>query len=78
MQDQNIIIFLDKIKKLIELGAYPKAIIELDATMEILEKHTREKKGKLFQEMEMQYSGSAEDLRLKMNEFLRWANSRFS
>lgn len=48
MEDQNVVIFLDKIKKILELGNKPKAIVELDAVIHVLEKKIRKSKGNRF------------------------------
>ncbi len=78
MEDQNVIILLDKIHKYIELKAYPKAIIDIEATIELLEKHKRDHQGKLFDELPAVYNDPvSEELRLKINEIARWANTRF-
>ncbi len=47
VDDQNVIIYLDKIKKLLELGNKPKAIIEIEAIIIMLTKQVAKKKGKL-------------------------------
>ncbi|MHA2401557.1 MAG: hypothetical protein ACXADH_01080 [Candidatus Kariarchaeaceae archaeon] len=81
MEDQNVIILLDKLKKLVELGAKPKAISEIDGTIAILEKNLTKLRGKLFDELHspMGADGSNDEvLRLKINEFIRWANNRFT
>jgi len=43
MENQNVIIFLDKIKKLIELGNKPKAISEIEIITIQLERQIRKK-----------------------------------
>ena len=81
MEDPNVIILLDKIKKLIELGNKPKAIQEIEVTIEILEKHSKKPHGKLFEELysPMGADGTHDEvLRLKINEMARWINNRFN
>jgi len=48
MEDQNVILFMDKIKKLIELGNKPKAVSEIEALDVLLQKAITRKKGKHF------------------------------
>lgn len=51
MEDQNIILFLDKIKKLIELGNKPKAVTEIESLELVLTREITKKKkaSSLFQ-----------------------------
>lgn len=48
MEDQNVVLFLDKIKKLLELGNKPKAIQEIEQLEILLIHAVTKKKGKLF------------------------------
>ena len=85
MEDQNIIIFLDKIKKLIELGNTPKAADEIDTLIMELERHIRKRRGMVIvpliipgtDEMSkpMQF---ARDNSQKINEIIQFINKRFS
>ena len=87
MDDQNVIIYLDKIKKLIELGNKPKAITEIDAIMVMLNKKMARKNGKLFQLIVIPQATETErsnpifmrdfELGHKMNEILTFLNDRF-
>jgi hypothetical protein len=78
MEDQNVIILLDKIKKLIDLGNKPTAISEIDGTIAVLQKNVN--KDKIFEEIFTQYQLDSNDevLRLKVNEIVRWLNNRFN
>lgn len=88
MDDNNVVMFLDEIKKLIELGNKPQAVIEIDVLVEILNKAIRRKKGKLFQlitipqptETEMANPIFMRDFELahKINEMAVFLNDRFS
>lgn len=85
MEDQNIIIFLDKIKKLIELGNTPKAVIDMDALIIKLEHKLRKQNGKVINPLSIplvdeisktkQFSA---DNRKKINEIIRFINMRYS
>ena len=85
MEDQNIIIFLDKIKKLIELGNTPKAVIDMDALIIELEHKLRKQNGKVIKPLHIplvdeiskpkQFSA---DNRKKINEIIRFINMRYS
>ena len=48
MEDQNIILFLDKIKKLLEIGNKPKAITEIETLETLLVRAVNKKQGKRF------------------------------
>ena len=85
MENQNIIIFLDKIKKLIELGNTPKAADEIDTLIIQLEHHIRKKQGMVIVPLiipnvdgisqSIQFSL---DNRKKLNEIIQFINKRFS
>lgn len=83
MEDQNVIIFLDKVKKLIELGNKPKAIIEIDALMELLNKNVARSTGKIepvhIPDKDFgisPYEFGIEN-RQKINEIINFLNRRF-
>ena len=85
MEDQNIIIILDKIKKLIELGNTPTAVSEIDTIIVQLEHHIRKKQGKIIIPLpivsieEISHSKQfALDNRKKLDEVIRFINKRFS
>ncbi len=85
MEDQNIIIILDKIKKLLELGNTPTAISEIETIIVQLEHHIRKKQGKIIIPLpvvsigEISYSEAlALDNRKKLNEIIQFINKRFS
>jgi len=73
MDDQNVIIFLDKIKKLLELGNKPKAITEIEAIMEMLTKQITRKNGKLILPIPHPVTESEN----KLNEIIHFINGRF-
>ena len=85
MENQNIIIFLDKMKKLIELGNTPKAADEIDTLIIQLEHHIRKKQGMVIVPLiipnvdgisqSIQFSL---DNRKKLNEIIQFINKRFS
>ena len=85
MEDQNIIIFLDKIKKLLELGNKPKAIAEIEVIMVILQNKIAKKNGKLFRLITIPQQTEATDSTLrdfelahKVNEIITFLNERYS
>jgi len=85
MENQNVIIFLDKIKKLIELGNKPKAISEIEIITIQLEHQIRKKQGKIIlpllipsaQNITKSKSFSL-DNRKKLNEIIHFINGRFA
>ena len=85
MENQNIIIFLDKIKKLIELGNTPKAADEIDTLIIQLEHHIRKKQGMVIVPLVIpNVDGISQsiqfslDNRKKLNEIIQFINKRFS
>ncbi len=85
MEDQNVVIILDKIKKLIELGNTPKAVSEIQTIITQLEHHIRKKKGKIITPLpivsskEISHSKQfALDNRKKINEIITFMNKRFA
>lgn len=85
MQDQNIIIFLDKIKKLIELGNKPKAVLEIESLISLLEIHIRKKRGVVILPLLVSSINGisnvtvfAKDNRAKINEIIQFLNKRFA
>ena len=88
MEDQNIIIFLDKVKKLIELGNKPKAVTEIESIMEILQKQINLKKGKVIIPITIPEPTDTEkanpiflrdyELAGKINEIINLINQRWS
>ncbi len=85
MENQNIIIFLDKIKKLIELGNTPKAADEIDTLIIQLEHHIRKKQGMVIVPLVIPNVDETSqpiqfslDNRKKLNEIIQFINKRFS
>jgi len=87
MEDQNIIILLDKIKKLLELGNKPKAILEIETTIIMLERKLAKEKGSRFTSLHIEQELPGVELsehgkftemnRQKINEIIRFLNERF-
>jgi len=73
MDDQNVIIYLDKILKLLELGNKPKAITEIEAIMVMLDKQVARKKGLLI--LPILHAQTETDN--KVNEIIHYINGRF-
>ncbi len=88
MDDQNVVIFMDKVKKLVELGNKPLAVIELDSLIHVLERQILKKKGKRFLLITIPDPTETEkanpifmrdfELAHKLNEILLFLNERFS
>ena len=85
MENQNIIIFLDKMKKLIELGNTPKAADEIDTLIIQLEHHIRKKQGMVIVPLVIPNVDETSqpiqfslDNRKKLNEIIQFINKRFS
>lgn len=87
MEDQNFILFLDKIKKLIELGNRPKAVSEIEALETLLIHQVNKKKGKLFLPITIPEPTETEkanpiflrefELANKVNEIINFLNNRY-
>ncbi len=87
MEDQNVIIFMDKVKKLLEIGNKPQAIIEIDSLMTLLERAQLKKKGKRFLPITIPEATETEkanpifmrdfELANKQNEVINFLNGRF-
>ena len=85
MDNQNVIIFLDKVKKLIELGNKPQAISEIETIIIQLEHQIRKKQGKIIvpllipsiQEISNEKLFCT-DNRKKLNEIIHFINKRFA
>ena len=84
MDNQNVIIFLDKIKKLIELGNKPQAIIEIETIIIQLEHQIRKKQGKIILPLlvpSIQEISNEKlfciDTRKKQIEIINFINKRF-
>ena len=87
MEDQNIILFLDKIKKLIELGHKPKAVSEIETLETLLNHQISKKKGKLFLPIVIPEPTETEkanpiflrdfELANKVNEIINFLNNRY-
>ena len=87
MEDQNIVLFLDKIKKLIELGNKPKAVTEIDALETMLIREINKKKGKLFLPITIPEPTETEkanpiflrefEVAHKVNEIVNFLNNRY-
>jgi len=85
MENQNVIIFLDKIKKLIELGNTPKAISEIEIIIIELERQIRKKQGKIILPLVIpsvhnitKSKSFSLDNRKKLNEIIHFINGRFA
>jgi len=86
MEDQNIILFLDKIKKLIELGNKPKAVTEIESLELVLTREITKKKGKQFIPISVPTPTEADKSNLiimrdfeicnKVNEIIYFLNNR--
>jgi len=80
MEDQNIIIFLDKIQKLLELGNKQKSIDEITTLILELEHKISKQKGKLFQPIIISQDEKDTPIKLmqfKVNEIINFLNERF-
>lgn len=85
MEDQNVVILLDKFKKLLELGNVPKVITEMDTVILMLEKQLLKSKGSRFQSLHVPDVDSIShpdaefhtDTRRKINEIIKFLNERF-
>jgi len=87
MEDSNILIFLDKIKKLLELGNKPKAILEIDGLELLLSREISRKKGKQFVPITIPPATETEkanpifmrefELANKINEIIYFLNNRY-
>jgi len=87
MEDQNVVIFMDKIKKLIELGNTPTAIAEIDTLEITLTRAITKKKGKLIIPITIPETTDTEkanpiflrefELAGKVNEIINFINGRF-
>lgn len=88
MEDTNIIMFMDKIHKLIELGNKPKALTEIEVLMEMLQKQINNKKGKIIIPITIPQPTETEranpiflrefELAGKVNEIIKIINERWS
>lgn len=85
MDNQNVIIFLDKIKKPIEIGNKPKAISEIETITIQLEHQIRKKQGKIIVPLLIpsveEISNEklfCTDNRKKLNEIISFINKRFA
>jgi len=77
LQNQNIIIFLDKIKKLLELGHIPKALLEIDGLVDILNKEELRKNGLNIMYLVPEDPLNPTRIELKLNEIATFLNKRF-
>lgn len=79
MEDQNVVIFLDKIKKLLEQGKYPQAQSAIEALEVELEHNIRKMNGKIIEpihisdDIDYPVLGSYN----KINEIIHFINKRF-
>ena len=72
MEDQNIIILLDKFKKMLELGNKDKVILDMDATIITLERNVTKAKGLRIQPLLPETKCDK-----KINEIVDFINKRF-
>ena len=87
MDDNNLIMLLDKIKKNLERGAVPIAIADIDAALLVLQRHVDKAKGKRFQPMVISQMTDVErnnailqrnfELTKRFNEIVFFLNERF-
>lgn len=87
MEDANVIVFLDKIKKLLELGNKPKAIDEIDGLELLLTRQISLKNGKQFMPITIPQPTETEkanpifmrdfELAHKINEIIHFLNNRY-
>lgn len=87
MEDQNVIIFMDKIKKLLELGNKSKAITEIDTLETMLGRAISKKKGKVIIPITIPQATETEmanpifmrefEIAGKVNEIISFLNGRF-
>ena len=90
MDDMNTLQILDKIKKNIERGAVPIAMIEIESTMTMIDRKINLAKGKRFDELHIQQDlplmisetsmatqKELTETRQKCNEIIRFLNERF-
>lgn len=87
MEDQNVLIYLDKIKKLLELGNKDKAITEIDTLEMTLSRAIAKKKGHLILPILIPQPTETEksnpillrefELANKFNEIIHFINGRF-
>lgn len=73
MEDQNIIILLDKFKKMLEMGNKDKVILDMDATIITLERHVVKSKGIRIQPLIDPQTACDK----KINEVVHYINKRF-
>jgi len=72
-----MVLFLDKVMKLLELGNKPKAIIEIHTLISLLERQITKKKGKQILPIPIA-AISDQDVDLqKINEIINFINNRF-
>ena len=73
MEDQNVVILLDKFKKLLEQGNKNKVIVDMEATIITLERHLVKAKGLRIQPL----SAPVTQCDKKINEVVNFINRRF-
>jgi len=78
MENQNIIIFLDKIKKNLELGMVPQTIMDIQMLIKELEITESKKKGKIILPLNNEFSSDVKTLSGKVNEIISFINNRFT
>ena len=87
MEDQNVVLFLDKIKKLIELGNKPQAVTEIETLETMLIREVNKKKGKQFLPITIPDPTETEkanpiflrefEVAHKVNEIINFINNRY-
>ena len=78
MEDQNVVVMLDKFKKMLELGNKEKVITDMDVTIHMLEKQVRRKDGKIIETIPTTMIGEEPELlKQKINQIVIFINDRF-
>jgi len=77
LQIENIIIFLDKVKKLLELGNIPKASLEINGLLETLHKEQVRKNGLNIPYLLPHDPQNPTIIEYKINEIATFLNKRF-
>ena len=74
---EAIIIFCDDVKKLLDLGAVPKAIIALEVMMEAAEKQQKRENDEKRFKLKFVQSVNPKDIADKINEVIDIINKRY-
>ena len=74
---EAIIIFCDDVKKLLDLGAVPKAILALEVMMEAAEKQQKRENDEKRFKLKFVQSVNPKDIADKINEVIDIINKRY-